>query len=339
MELQQEKRVLKPEPLPEQQHLVAGVIASRAAADAALETIERLRSRLRMVNASYILVLAKNDQGEVGVSVIEIGSTSGVDVAALAERVAANLTAVAGKPVGSPAELNVQATHLGHALNPGAVAVGLFIDPQSAGEIEDSIRRAGARILTADELKRIGAGLGAAEGTNDLEVKAAAAPQAAAPAAPAVFDWQAENTYSLALQAFVYGFPYVYNAQTRYKWTNIPQDPKHVPYAPVNTFWHASEVIDATYRDGGCPNNDTVYSIAWVDLSTEPLILTVPEIPPERYWTFQLVGYTSDNFAYVGQRVGSRAGHYALIGPDWRGYAVLPDALDVDPGPHPGERS
>jgi len=319
MELQQEKRVLKPEPLPEQQHLVAGVFASRAAADAALETIERLRSRLRMVNASYILVLAKNDQGEVGVSVIEIGSTSGVDVAALAERVAANLTAVAGKPVGSPAELNVRATHLGHALNPGAVAVGLFIDPQSAGEIEDSIRRAGARILTADELKRIGAGLGAAEGTNDLEVKAAAAPQAAAPAAPAVFDWQAENTYSLALQAFVYGFPYVYNAQTRYKWTNIPQDPKHVPYAPVNTFWHASEVIDATYRDGGCPNNDTVYSIAWVDLSTEPLILTVPEIPPERYWTFQLVGYTSDNFAYVSQRVGSRAGHYALIGPDWRG--------------------
>ncbi len=83
MELQQEKRVSKPEPLPEKQHLVAGVFASRAAADAALETIERLRSRLRMVNVSNILVLAKNDQGEVGVSVIEIGSTSGVDVAAL----------------------------------------------------------------------------------------------------------------------------------------------------------------------------------------------------------------------------------------------------------------
>ncbi len=146
------------------------------------------------------------------------------------------------------------------------MAVGLFINPQSAGEIEDSIRRAGARILTADDLKRIGAGLGAAEGTNDLEAKAGAAPRASAPVAAAVFDWQAENAYSLALQAFIYGFPYVYNAQTRYKWTNISQDPKHVPYAPVNTFWHATEVIDATYRDGGCPNNDTLYSIAWVEL-------------------------------------------------------------------------
>lgn len=79
----------------------------------------------------------------------------------------------------------------------------------------------GAQILTSYDLKRIGGGLGAAQGTNDLETKAAAAPQVAAPAAPVVFDWQAEYAYSLALQAFICGFPYVYNAQTRYKWTNI----------------------------------------------------------------------------------------------------------------------
>jgi hypothetical protein len=44
--------------------------------------------------------------------------------------------------------------------------------------------------------------------------------------------------------------------------------------------------MDATYRDGGCPNNDTLYSLAWVDLSIEPMILTVPEITPELYWTY-----------------------------------------------------
>ncbi len=72
------------------------------------------------------------------------------------------LPAVAGKPPGSPAELNVKAAHLGDTLNPGAVAVGLFVDPQFAGKIEDGIRNAGAQILTAGELKRIGTGPGAA---------------------------------------------------------------------------------------------------------------------------------------------------------------------------------
>jgi hypothetical protein len=319
MELKQEKRVSQPEPLPEKQQLVAGVFASKAAADAAMKKIEGLGSQLQRVNASNILVLTRDDTGKVDVSIIDIGSSSDMNIAMLAERVAANLTAVAGKPVGSPTEPNVKATHLGHALNPGAVAIGLFVDPQHVSAIEDGIGKMGARVLTADDLKHIGAGLGAAEGTDDLAAKGAVVPQAAPQAAPAVFDWQAENAYSLALQAYIYGFPYVYNAYTRYKWTNIPQDTKHVPYAPVNHFWHAAEVLDATYRDGGCPNNDTLYSIAWVDLSKEPVIFTVPEIPAERYWTFELIAFTSDNFAYVGHRVGSRAGNYALIGPKWHG--------------------
>ncbi|WP_269849905.1 DUF1254 domain-containing protein [Methanosarcina horonobensis] len=292
--------------LSEKQQLVAGVFASKTAADAAMEKIKSLSSQLQMMNASNILVLAKNDKGKVDTSIIDIGSTSGVNIAALAERIAGNLIAVADKPVGSPTELNVQATHLGHALNPGAVAIGLFMDPQYAGKIEDGIRKTGAQVLTVEDLKRIGAGSGAAEGTNDLAVKAAEVPHAEPQTATLVFDWQEEYAYSLGLQAFIYGFPYVYNALTRYKWTNIPQDPKRVPYAPVNHFWHADELMDATYRDGGCPNNDTLYSLAWVDLSKEPVILTVPEIPADRYWTFELMSFTSDNFAYVGQRVGSR---------------------------------
>jgi hypothetical protein len=310
-------------PLSEKRQLVAGVFASKAAADAAMEKIKSLSSQLRIANASNILVLAKDDKGKVDINIIDIGSTSRVNIAALAERIAEDIITVASKPVGSPAELNVQVTHLGHALNPGSVAIGLFVDPQYAGRVEDGIRKAGAQVLTVDDLKRIGAGLGAAEGTNDLAVKAAevsqAMPQTAPQAALLVLDWQEEYAYSLGLQALIYGFPYIYNAFTRYKWTNIPQDPKHVPYAPVNHFWHASELIDATYRDGGCPNNDTLYSVAWVDLSKEPVILTVPEVPDDRYWTFELVSFTSDNFAYVGKRIGSRAGNYALIGPDWHG--------------------
>jgi hypothetical protein len=292
-------------PPPEKQQLVAGVFASKTAADAAMEKIKGW-SPASDGERQNILVLSKDDKGKVEISIIDIGSTSGVNIAVLAKRIAADLTAVAGKP-GAAHRAERPGDPPGSCSQPGAVAVGLFVDPQSAGKIEDGIGKMAPRSsppTTSAHRRRLGAAQ-----VRMTEVKAAAAPQAAAPAVPAVFDWQAENAYSLALQAFIYGFPYVYNAQTRYKWTNIPQNPKFVPYAPVNHFWHSSQVMDATYRDGGCPNNDTLYSLAWVDLSIEPVILTVPEISPERYWTFELMGFTSDNFAYVCQRVGSKAGN------------------------------
>jgi hypothetical protein len=132
-------------------------------------------------------------------------------------------------------------------------------------------------------------------------------------------DWEKEYAYSLGLQAFIYGFPYIYNAEIRHKWVTQPEDPDFVPYAAVNHFWHASKVMDATYRDGGCPNNDTLYSAAWLDLSEEPIVLSHPDMG-ERYFTFELMGMTSDNIDYVGQRTtGSEAGDFAIVGPDWEG--------------------
>ncbi|MFN8483401.1 MAG: DUF1254 domain-containing protein [Anaerolineae bacterium] len=303
----------------ENQQLVAGVFATKAAYNAAAGRIKAMGPQLQVVNASNILLLEKDEGGKVHVDVLDIGSSSGVDLEAMAERVTRNLDTLSGNAASSPTGMGARASHLGLALNPGAVAIGTFVDKQFAGKVEDGIRKMGAQILTAADLQRIGAGLGAAHGMNDLGAAATMTAKPAAAPAPAVFDWHAEYAYSLAIQAFIYGFPYVYNAYTRYKWTNIPQDPKHVPYAPVNKFWHAQELLDATYRDGGCPNNDTAYSVAWIDVSQEPIIISVPDIPTERYWTMEMFNFTSDNFAYIGKRYGTRGGHYLVAGPNWQG--------------------
>jgi hypothetical protein len=93
---------------------------------------------------------------------------------------------------------------------------------------------------------------------------------------PAPMDWKAEYAYTTGMQAFIYGFPYIYNAQLRHDWVTNKRDPDVVPYAAVDYFWHASRLIDASYRDGGCPNNDTLYSLAWLDLSEEPGHLVPP---------------------------------------------------------------
>ena len=135
----------------------------------------------------------------------------------------------------------------------------------------------------------------------------------------AQLDWKAEYAYTTGMQAFIYGFPYVYNAKLRHDWVTQARDPAVIPYAAVNHFWHAARVLDATYRDGGCPNNDTLYSLAWLDLGGEPVILSHPDMA-DRYFTFELMGFTSDNFDYVGQRTtGSKAGHFAICGPGWHG--------------------
>ena len=46
-----------------------------------------------------------------------------------------------------------------------------------------------------------------------------------------VDDWHGEYAYSVGLQAFIYGFPYIYNAQIRHKWVTEPRSPTYVPYA------------------------------------------------------------------------------------------------------------
>lgn len=156
----------------------------------------------------------------------------------------------------------------------------------------------------------------------------------ASPPPTGTFDWREEFAYTAGVQAFVYGFPYIYNAKIRHDWVMTELDPDVVPYAAVNQFWHASRLMDATYRAGGCPSTDFLYSLAWLDLTAEPVILSHPEMG-ERYFTFQLAGFTSDNFGYVGQRVtGSTAGDFAIVGPRWQG--ELPSSVHrVQPSPTP----
>lgn len=155
------------------------------------------------------------------------------------------------------------------------------------------------------------------------------------PAPPAEkFDWRAEYAYTAGVQAFIYGFPYIYNAKVRHDWVTSTQDPAVIPQGAVNRFWHASRILDATYRAGGCPSTDSLYSVAWLDLGEEPFILSHPDMG-DRYFTFQLASFTSDNFGYIGQRTtGPRAGHFAIVGPRWDG-ELPPGVQRVRPSPTP----
>jgi hypothetical protein len=106
-------------------------------------------------------------------------------------------------------------------------------------------------------------------------------------------DWREHYAYTLGMQAYIFGFPYVYLPSLRWDWVTRPKSSDELPlYAPVNHFSHVRTLADASYRGGGSPNQDTLYSAAWLDVAKEPVILSHPDMG-DRYFAFQLAGIDS----------------------------------------------
>jgi hypothetical protein len=100
--------------------------------------------------------------------------------------------------------------------------------------------------------------------------------------------------------------------------TNVTT-PEHNGSAPINQFSNFLKYPTAAYRDVVRMNVDTLYSFAWLDLSKEPLVLSVPNTH-DRYYLMPIVDGWTDVFASPGKRTtGTEAGDFAIVGPTWTG--------------------
>lgn len=96
--------------------------------------------------------------------------------------------------------------------------------------------------------------------------------------------------------------------------------------APWNQIKHIPRVYTHEDRAVQTPNSDTPYSWLALDLRTEPIVLTVPPIEEERYFSIQLIDLYTHNFGYIGSRTtGNDGGNYLIAGPGWEG--VVPDDI------------
>ena len=129
---------------------------------------------------------------------------------------------------------------------------------------------------------------------------------------------QEAQAFALGVQAYVYGYPLVEMERTR-RLTTAVSEPDQKGRAPVNNFGHIADLADAKFRDVVTPNNDTIYSIGWLDLSEQPLVLHVPDMKG-RYYVFELLDAYSNNFENIGRRkYGTNEANYAIVGPGWSG--------------------
>ncbi|CAG2160477.1 DUF1254 domain-containing protein [Cupriavidus numazuensis] len=148
----------------------------------------------------------------------------------------------------------------------------------------------------------------------------------AASVAPAFAQGTSEaEVREIARDAYVYAYPIVTMDVSMRQSTNVP-DANTVPLrAPLNQFAHARTYPRAENKDVVRYNFDTLYSPVWLDLSREPIILSVPDTSG-RYYLLPMLDMWTDVFSVVGSRTtGSKAGNFAIVAPGWNG--TLPDGM------------
>ena len=119
-------------------------------------------------------------------------------------------------------------------------------------------------------------------------------------------------------EAYIYGFPMVDSYRIQHSYFVNEESPEYkgawnVPHSVARVYTPDDKAIQT-------PNSDTPYSFLGADLRAEPIVISVPDVPDDRYYSLQFIDLYTHNFAYVGSRAtGNRAGNYLLAGPDWQG--------------------
>jgi hypothetical protein len=127
-----------------------------------------------------------------------------------------------------------------------------------------------------------------------------------------------DSITAITKEAYIYGYPMVdsYRIQYGYYVDSTNSEFK----APWNHLTNVASVFTPADIAIQTPNSDTPYSFAGLDLRAEPIVLTLPAVDENRYYSIQFVDTYTFNFDYLGTRSsGSEAGKYLVAGPNWSG--------------------
>ena len=132
---------------------------------------------------------------------------------------------------------------------------------------------------------------------------------------------------ALGTQAYQYGVPLLDTERIFKSSTSVTVCNHVTGHGPVNHFCSIRNLANANQRTVNAPNNDTLYSLAWLDLSNQPQVLHAPLIK-NRFWEFELLDpWTNDffNITSAHLRMGAGdfnvtgGGNWAVVGPGFKG--------------------
>lgn len=121
----------------------------------------------------------------------------------------------------------------------------------------------------------------------------------------------------IAEEGFIYGLPLVMNYAVMQEYA-VDRNSGQFK-APFNEIYNMHHVATPADTAIITPNSDTPYSILWLDLRAEPMVISVPTVEKDRYYSVQLIDGNTYNFGYIGTRAtGTEPGDYLVVGPDWK---------------------
>jgi len=123
-----------------------------------------------------------------------------------------------------------------------------------------------------------------------------------------------QEAKQIAEESYIFAFSMLENYKTMYAFSVNKDLPSF--RAAFNQFFHMRQLLGPEFTEVVGPNNDTLYSTAWLDLGTEPIVLSLPNFPDERYYVIQIVDMYTFNIEYIGARTtGYQAAKYLFAGP------------------------
>jgi hypothetical protein len=127
-----------------------------------------------------------------------------------------------------------------------------------------------------------------------------------------------DSVKAIAKDAYIYAYPMVDAYRIEYAYFIDKTNPEYK--GASNKLINIAHVFTPKDKAVQTPNSDTPYSMAGLDLRTEPMLLTVPKIEENRYFSFQLIDLYTFNFDYIGSRTtGNEGGVFMIAGPNWKG--------------------
>jgi hypothetical protein len=133
-----------------------------------------------------------------------------------------------------------------------------------------------------------------------------------------------QEAHAIGVDAYLYFYPLLTMDITRKQFTNV-EPGKEFGKGPMNTFVNISEYPPADFKGVVRPNFDTLYSIAWLDMSKEPMVVSAPDTNG-RYYLLPMLDMWTDVFASPGWRTtGTQAANFLITPPAWRG--TVPDGM------------
>jgi len=132
-------------------------------------------------------------------------------------------------------------------------------------------------------------------------------------------EFRSPGSFADAVAAYIYGYPLLMIGVTGRIATTVATAGDRLGAAPLNQFGKEPKLPDSTFTAVVLPSTSTLYASSFLNLKDGPVILHIPEMGNRFFIMEMLDAWTNVSPESPGSRQGSRAGDYALVGPDYTG--------------------